>query len=57
MSKAQKDKQCKDCKYLRQWGYDHVCYNYQKSLSGFITSPYHDACDKFEKKEKSNGGE
>ena len=53
MSEAQKDKQCKDCKYLGQWGYDHVCYNYQKSLSGFITSPYHDACDKFEKKEKA----
>nr|DAV19093.1 MAG TPA: hypothetical protein [Caudoviricetes sp.] len=42
---------CKDCAYCRKWGYDYVCYNYKFSISGFIVSPFKDACAEFKKKE------
>lgn len=50
---AEKPK-CNDCKYLHPWGYNTVCYNYRKSLSGFITSGFNDACSDFVPKDKED---
>lgn len=48
----QEKPKCKDCKYLRRWGYDHVCYDYSQSLSGFLISPFHNVCRNFKKRKK-----
>lgn len=47
----QEKPKCKDCKYMRRWGYDHVCYDYSQSLCGYIRSPFDDVCRNFKKSE------
>lgn len=43
---------CIYCEYCKSHCCDFVCYNYNRSLEGYIINPYDKACEEFKEKYK-----